>query len=283
MNAVLFVGHGSKKDEGNREVSALTDRLKADVDADICETCFLEFANPTVHEGIDRCVAQGATTVAVIPVMFFSAGHSKLHIPQEIDEAKKRHPGVCFLYGRPVGIHHQLFDLFDQQLKGLGFHDRDERCHSAVLLVGRGSSDPDANSDLYKMARLLSERLNGAVVETSFIGVTYPTVEEGVDRCIRLGAMEVFIMPYFFFTGILMDRMGDKLDAFRKMYPEHRFFMSNYVGFHPAIADILIERVNETFAGRAKLNCDMCEYRLHALEHMDIHHHHDHGHGHVHS
>ena len=54
----------------------------------LIETCFLEFASPNISQGIDRCVKRGATEVIVIPIILLHAGHSKIHIPAEIEDAK---------------------------------------------------------------------------------------------------------------------------------------------------------------------------------------------------
>ncbi|WP_096201124.1 sirohydrochlorin chelatase [Bacillus sp. FJAT-45350] len=277
MKAVLFIGHGSKKQEGNEQILQFIESMKGDLDVPIVESSFLEFATPTIGQGIARCVERGATKVALIPMMFFSAGHSKIHIPEAIDHAKETYPDVEFSYGRPIGVHDKLFEILRSRLLAAGF-DANER-DKGILLVGRGSSDPDANSELYKIGRLLNERLEMTPVELSFIGVTTPTVEEGVERSIKLGGKKLYIVPYFFFTGILMDRMNEKLDSFAKNYPDISFSMTEYFGFHPELKTIFIDRAMEALEGDAKLNCDMCPYRLHALEHMDVHHHHhDHDH-----
>lgn len=282
MDAILFIGHGSKKQEGNEQVVEFVNTLKKDIVGPLVETCFLEFARPTIAEGIARCVEQGATRVALVPMMFFSAGHSKIHIPVEIDHAKEKYPHVQFSYGRPIGVHDKLFEILQSRLETVGF-SKDNNEEKGILLVGRGSSDADANSELYKIGRILSERLEMTNVELSFIGVTTPTVEDGVERSIKLGVKDLYIIPYFFFTGILMDRMEEKLHLFQTKYPELRFRMTEFFGFHPELKTIFLDRAKEALEGEAKLNCDVCSYRLHALEHMDVHHHHhDHDHGHHH-
>lgn len=276
MKAILFVGHGSKKRAGNEQVSQLIKSLKQKLSSYIVEESFLEFAKPTISAGIKACVERGATSIALVPMMFFSAGHAKIHIPHEIDEAKKLYPDVEFTYGKPIAIHEKLFSIFTDRLQEVGFNLEKADDKTAILLVGRGSSDMDANSDLYKIGRLLSEQLNMIHVEISFIGVTAPTVEDGVEKCIKLGAEKIYIVPYFLFTGILMDRMGDKLNRFCEMYPNHTFAITDYFGFHDDLQQIFLDRAIEAVEGNVALNCDLCEYRLHAMEHIDHHHHHDH-------
>ncbi|MED0755824.1 sirohydrochlorin chelatase [Aneurinibacillus thermoaerophilus] len=279
MQAVLFVGHGSRDPQGNEEILRFVDGIKQEIPVPVVETCFLEFAEPDVMQGLDACVVRGATYVAVVPMMLFPAGHSKIHIPAALDIAREKYPHVRFIYGRPIGIHNEVLNVLQSRLTEAGFDVEEEAEDTAILIIGRGSSDPDANSDVFKLSRLLWERLHVRWVETCFIGVTRPSVEEGIDRCLKLGAKKVVLIPYLLFTGILMKRMEDKLEHFRSQYSDREFLMTEYIGFHPGLRHIFCERAEEALQDEVKMNCDTCQYRLFALEHMDLHHDHDHDHG----
>lgn len=286
MDAVLFVGHGSKDPEGNEEVRQFVASLAPELDVPIIETCFLEFARPDMLQGLNTCVARGATRVAVIPIILFSAGHAKIHIPSAIDEAKELHPHVQFIYGRPIGIHEEVINILSTRMAEAGFASGEDHDDLAVLVIGRGSSDPDANSDIYKMSRLFWERYRARWVETAFMGVTYPLYDEGVERCLKLGAKRIVLLPYFLFTGVLIKRMSEQLEKFRQQYPEAQFELAEYFGFHPLLKKVIKDRIEEALHGEVKLNCDTCQYRLAAMEHIGHHHHHhhddEHSHGHHH-
>lgn len=286
MDAVLFVGHGSKDPEGNEEVRQFVASLAPELDVPIIETCFLEFARPDMLQGLNTCVARGATRVAVIPIILFSAGHAKIHIPAAIDEAKELHPHVQFIYGRPIGIHEEVINILSTRMAEAGFASGEDHDDLAVLVIGRGSSDADANSDIYKMSRLFWERYKARWVETAFMGVTYPLYDEGVERCLKLGAKRIVLLPYFLFTGVLIKRMSEQLEKFRQQYPEAQFELAEYFGFHPLLKKVIKDRIEEALHGEVKLNCDTCQYRLAAMEHIGHHHHHhhddEHGHGHHH-
>ncbi|PZD96136.1 sirohydrochlorin chelatase [Paenibacillus sambharensis] len=292
MEAVLFVGHGSKDSAGNNEVRAIIEAIRGRLDVPIVETCFLEFEPPGLISGMEACVRQGATRVGVVPIMLFTAGHAKIHIPAAIDDMKLKYPDVVFEYGRPIGVHELVLTILQERMneggyarqgeQSLGGADGRSRSDVAVLVIGRGSSDPDANSDLFKMSRLLWERLDVKLVETAFIGVTAPLMDEGVERCLKLGAKHVYVLPYFLFTGVLIKRMEQFVEDLRVQYPEHAFTLAPYFGFHPMLQEVLRERAIEALRGEAKMNCATCQYRLAAMEHIDHHHHHDHEHGHDH-
>ncbi|WP_139488619.1 sirohydrochlorin chelatase [Brevibacillus dissolubilis] len=294
MEAILFVGHGSREQAGNEQLVAFTQQveeiLRGQSDVPIYETCFLELTTPTIATGIRRCVERGATRVALVPLMLFSAGHAKIHIPHEIDEAKEKYPHVTFTYGRPFGVHEKMMEIVQDRLSAVQAEVAAASAENAtdiakeetaILLVGRGSSDPDANSDMYKIGRLLWESAGVAEVELAFMGVTRPTLEEGLERSLRGGMKKVIVMPYLLFTGVLMNRLRDAIEAFREKHPGVAVEMTEFLGFHEQLAHLTAERAMEALEGRAVGNCDMCVFRKMApVDHH--HHHHDHDHDHHH-
>ena len=286
--AILLVGHGSRDPEGNEELLAFAGRVREQLAGEypVVETCFLEFAKPNIAQGIANCISGGATQVTVVPIILFGAGHSKLHIPHEIDEARERYPDVAFAYGKPIGVHPLTLEILAARLREAGYawEAGQERSEDAILIVGRGSSDPDANSDLMKVSRLLWERVPVRYVETCYIGVTQPDFAEGMRRCVSLGAKRVYVLPYFLFTGVLIKRMETMLLAFSGQYPEVPMQLAGYFGFHDALIEILRDRVEEAARGEVKMNCENCQFRLAAMEghHHDHDHDHDHDHEHEH-
>ncbi|WP_019241189.1 MULTISPECIES: sirohydrochlorin chelatase [Bacillus] len=283
MKAVLFVGHGSQLKEGNQEVSAFVEKMLPTMDGNlIVETCFLEFETPNIPQGIAACVNRGATDIHVIPIILLPAGHSKIHIPAAIDEAKEKYPNVNFTYGRPIGVHEQILEILTSRLQEAGLDINVNHEETAILLIARGGSDPDANSDFYKISRLLWEKLDVKYIENAFMGVTSPSVDEGIERCLKLGAKKIIMLPYFLFTGVLMERMADWKDIYEKQYPECEFVLAEYFGYDPKLQIILQDRVAEALQGTVKMNCDTCKYRIDAMEFVDHHHHHDHSHHHHH-
>ncbi|WP_397538573.1 sirohydrochlorin chelatase [Rummeliibacillus pycnus] len=281
MKAILFVGHGSRLEAGNEEVTKFVEQLKPTLDQDLLvESCFLEFAAPDIAQGIDTCVAKGATEIHVVPIILLQAGHSKIHIPAAIDEGKVKYPNVNIVYARPLGVHEGIFDILKERLSETGYVKEEKNEDTAILLIGRGGSDVDANSDFYKISRMLWEQLDVLTVECAFMGVTYPTVDEGIERCVKLGAKKIIMLPYFLFTGILMERMQEMREGYASKYTEVEVKLANYFGYHTALKTVLKDRIAESLQGEVKMNCDTCQYRLNAAEFVEHHHHHDHDHEH---
>jgi sirohydrochlorin cobaltochelatase len=303
--ALFLAGHGSRDPEGTQGFLKLVDLMRALAPQRIIECGFLEFARPVITEGIDRCVARGARTIAVLPGMLMAAGHAKNDIPSEIHEAQSRHPEVQFHYGRHLHLHAKIVELCRIRLEEAEHAARAvPRKETVLLVVGRGSSDPDANSDISKLARMLAEGMGYAWSAACFIGVTTPLLPEALERCRRLGFARVLVFPFFLFTGVLEKRIRQQTLEFAQQHPETDFLCAGYLDAHPLLCETLAERAEEAIHGSPNMNCELCKYRVRLPgfeqavgqpqvgHHHHVrgigqdgehhHHHHDHGHEHEH-
>jgi sirohydrochlorin cobaltochelatase len=261
--ALLLAGHGSRDPEGTREFLRLVDVLRAHDPERIIECGFLEFAKPVITEGIERCVARGAHTVAVLPGMLMAAGHAKNDIPSEIHEARRRYPDVRFHYGRHLHLHSKIIELCWLRLAEadtMGGHV--DRKNTLLLVVGRGSSDPDANSDVCKLARMLGEGMGYGWSAACYIGVTSPLLNDALERCRRMGFPRVLVFPFFLFTGVLEKRIRKQTMEFAQRYPETEFLCARYLDAHPLLYEAFLERAEEAIHGSPNMNCELCKYRV---------------------
>jgi sirohydrochlorin cobaltochelatase len=261
-DVILLVGHGSREQPGNDEFLAFCETVRPHLGPERVETCFIELAEPLVPESLDRCVALGARRVIVLPVILLAAGHVKVELPHELDEAKARHPGVEFLYGRHIGLDPLVIEVMSQRLAAVEAESAWAAEETAVLVVGRGSSDPDANSELYKLSRLIWESRRYPWVEVCFIGVTGPTLPEGLARCRTLGARRIIVLPYFLFTGVLIPRIHRLVGEFVSAHPGVEARFADYLNGHPKLYRVMQDRKREAMRGEARMNCALCKYRV---------------------
>jgi len=108
--AVLFVSHGSTSAQAVDEAHCTTQSLKQKIP--LVEAAFLEINQPSIAEGIDRCVEQGASEIVVLLNFLNSGKHVLEDIPQIIKDAKKKHPQISIKVSEPVGQHPQIENLF---------------------------------------------------------------------------------------------------------------------------------------------------------------------------
>jgi sirohydrochlorin cobaltochelatase len=244
---------------------------------------------------VAELVEGGAHRFAAVPLVLVSAGHAKGDIPAALAREEQRHPGTSYAYGRPLGPHPGLLAVLERRLdEVVGLAERED---TTVLLVGRGSTDPDANAEVCKVARLLWEGRGFAGVETAFVSLAAPDVPSGLDRCAKLGAKRVVVLPYFLFTGILPERVRQQAEGWGAAHPEVELRQADVIGPEPELAELVMERYRETLKGDLRMNCDTCMYRIKLPgfedrvgspqqphhhpddpSHSHGHHHHDHAH-----
>lgn len=117
LTAVLLIAHGSREPAANADLHALADRLAATGEYPIVVACFLELAEPDIPAGGERCVAEGARRVLMVPY-FLSAGvHLRRDLTAARDDLQARHPGVEFRLGLPLGPHPLLDSLVAARIR----------------------------------------------------------------------------------------------------------------------------------------------------------------------
>jgi sirohydrochlorin cobaltochelatase len=258
--ALMIVGHGSRDPRGAREFHDLVDLVRRRNPSLTIEGGFIELSRPPISECVYRLAESGARNVAAVPLMLLAAGHAKDDIPATLVREKMAHPEMSFSYGRALGIRPELLELVDERISAVVLEE--EKKETAVLIVGRGSSDPDANSDLCKIARLYYEGSPYPVVESAYVSMTPPDVAEGLDRCLRLGVKRVILFSYFLFTGVLEERIRGQSEAFAEANPGVEVRYAGYFGPDKRVADLVVERYTEAVGGDIRMNCDVCVHRV---------------------
>nr|WP_202469082.1 sirohydrochlorin chelatase [Streptomyces sp. SID2888] len=301
---MLVAGHGTRDEAGAEAFRDFVRELGRRHPELPVAGGFIELSPPPLGEAVAELVERGVRRFAAVPLMLVSAGHAKGDIPAALAREKERHPGISYAYGRPLGPHPALLRVLERRLdEALGAAGPDgtpvDRSEVTVLLVGRGSTDPDANAEVHRAARLLWEGRGYAGVETAFVSLAAPDVPSGLDRCARLGARRIVVLPYFLFTGILPERVRRQTEDWAAAHPETEVRSAEVIGPEPELLDLVMERYEEAVKGDLRMNCDSCVYRI-ALPgfedkvglpqqphfHPDDDDHHGHGHhhgGHAHS
>jgi sirohydrochlorin cobaltochelatase len=292
--AFLVVGHGSRDPRGAREFHELVGLVRERNPGLAVEGGFIELSRPPIGECVNRLAEGGARNVAAVPLMLLAAGHAKDDIPATLVREGIEHPEMEFRYGRALGVRPELLELMEERISSVVPDEK--KPETAVLVVGRGSSDPDANSDIAKITRLFYEGRPYPMVESAFISMTPPGVGEGLDRLRRLGAKRVVVFSYFLFTGVLEERIRDEAEGFATENPDVDVRYAGYFGPDGRVADLLVERYAEAVEGDIRMNCDVCVHRVAlpgfeekvgapATPHYhpdEPGHNHDHSHGHHH-
>ncbi|MEU8390252.1 uroporphyrinogen-III C-methyltransferase [Micromonospora sp. NPDC048842] len=318
MTGLVIVGHGTRSAAGVEQFAALVERVRDRGDIGDVEGGFIELSRPPLTDAVGALVARGHRALVALPLVLTGAGHGKGDIPAAMAREQQRHPGLSYRYGRPLGPHPLLHEALEQRidaalagadradtLAGAGRADTElsgaDRADTWVALIGRGSTDPDANAEVAKVARLLWEGRGYAGVEPGFISLAQPSVPAVLERLRRLGARRIVVAPYFLFAGVLPDRIVAQSAEFAAAHPDLDVRVAEVIGDCDALADLVLERYAEALGGDIRMNCDTCAYRVlmpgfadkvgrpqrphdHPDDPVGHHHHghdhHDHGHAH---
>ncbi len=291
---VLICGHGSRNRLAVAEFAQLAEALRELVPEVPVAHGYLEFARPILREGLDSLRAQGVKRVLAVPAMLFAAGHAKNDIPSVLNTYAAE-TGLRIDYGRELGVDLKMIQAAGARIReALAAADRasPEGAGAAVgpaqagaitaeprpargpavplhdsllVVVGRGSSDPDANSNVSKVTRMLVEGLGFGWGETVYSGVTFPLVEPGLRHAVRLGFRRIVVFPYFLFSGVLVSRIRQHTALVAADHPELDFIDASYLGDHPLVVETFRERLEEVLRGDTQMNCSLCKYRAQVL------------------
>ncbi|MCL9970488.1 sirohydrochlorin chelatase [Anoxybacillus kestanbolensis] len=203
MKAVLYICHGSRSKEGQKEAIAFVERLSSSVSIPIQHVCFLELCEPDIVTGVERCVRDGATTILAIPLLLLAANHAKHDIPYELEKAKKMFPSVTITYGKPFGVQHDIISALSSMIQHA----------DAIMLVGRGSSDTEAQADFQQIAYLLQNETN-IPVYPCYLAAASPSFSDVVTSLSKTANHKrVAVVPYILFFGQLLDYIHKTLQA----------------------------------------------------------------------
>jgi sirohydrochlorin cobaltochelatase len=298
----MVCGHGSRDVDAVEEFQRLVRGLARRLPQHPLESGFLEFARPILREGLDRLRRRGVDHVLAVPGMLFAAGHVKNDVPSVLNAYAAEH-GIRIEFGRDLGIDPKLLaaarDRIEAALAALDDRPRED---TLLAVVGRGTSDPDANGNVAKVARMLWEGMGFGWAEVGYSGVAYPRVDALLERAARLGFRRIVVFPYFLFTGVLVRRIYAQTDEVAARHSAIEFVKAGYLNDHPLVLDTFLERIQGITAGDVKMNCLLCKYREQIVGHEAAvgapqqghhhhvegigtdasHHHHDHGRHHHH-
>ncbi|WP_408009307.1 sirohydrochlorin chelatase [Pseudalkalibacillus sp. A8] len=240
MKSVLYVCHGSRMGDGCQQAIDLIEEIQENVPVPIQEISFLELAEPTIETGFAHCIEKGATEVAVVPVFLLAARHVKNDIPKKLEVLKKRNPRVSVSFGKVFGIHERIIDILLERVSGKMM----TRMGSApVLIVGRGSSDPDMISTFAEIVSLFRNRTHYRDVKPCFLAAAEPGLKKSLYETLDKEGDSIIVIPYLLFTGVLIREMKTMID---KITSEKDIILCDCLGFHPYLKEVLIDRVNET-------------------------------------
>ena len=103
--ALVLFAHGARDPRWAEPFEAVAKRIRAAAPQLPVVLAYLELTAPTLAEAIDKVVADGATTVDVVPLFLGTGGHLRQDLPPLVDALRSAHPDVAIRLHAAIGEH----------------------------------------------------------------------------------------------------------------------------------------------------------------------------------
>ncbi|MEV7011334.1 sirohydrochlorin chelatase [Streptosporangium sp. NPDC051022] len=268
---LLLIGQGSHEDNESVEFGRFIHRLRCRLDQTAADVSggYITKARPRLRDSVASLVARGHHRMVALPLSLAGDMRIGADIPAAMAREQERHPMLTCDYGRPLGSDPRILALLAERLADAAaevaslrlvpaavssFDDEPERIEigeTAVVLVGDGSTSPAMNADVHRVSRLFWETHahEYMTVETAFTSLTPPGVPGGIERCRRLGAKRVIVVPYLLFAGGVLDRIWAQAMAYAAGHPDLDVRCADVIGDCEGLADVVVERYEEALSG----------------------------------
>jgi sirohydrochlorin cobaltochelatase len=243
---LLLVAHGTRDELGLAEIRILAAKVAAELAPRPVEIGFIELAEPTIGGAFDRLVERDVQNVRVVPLLLFAAGHAKADLPQANRHAAEAHKKVSITVAEPFGVNRRICSLsqrrFEEALSGRPGIAAEQ---TYWLLVGRGTSDPQAIAEFGRFAGHQAQRLNLPQFGCSFVAAAQPTIEAGLRRAVETavtGVKRIVVQPHLLFRGAVLDEVHAAVVHWQAKCPSVDWVTCAHLGPEQELVDAVVER-----------------------------------------
>ncbi len=245
-HALLLVGHGTRDTRGQREFAETASGVAKRLPGIPVAHGFLELATPTIGEALGKLARNGIKGLTIAPMLLVDAGHAKRDIPRAVALAAEPFRELTYRVSRPYGCHESILELsarrFDEALAEL---PKRKAADTALVIVGRGSRDPETPGEMRYFGELRQERVGVGAVRIGFLAMAEPSLGDALSEAGASGARRVVVQPHLLFHGELVARISSEVDRCRSLYPKIEWVVTQHLGPHELLVDATIERANQ--------------------------------------
>ena len=179
---IVIAGHGSRDPQGVAEFESFMSLLKSRAGDKRIDFGYLEFCEPTIDQAVHDSIASGTKKLVMVPALLTAATHAKNDMPAELMAMRQKYPDVEIAFGSAMDLHPLLLKLCQERIveaeaQSTQIVNRGETC---LVVVGRGTSDSDANSEISKLSRMLEEGMRFGTSFVCYAGTAEPLIANGL-------------------------------------------------------------------------------------------------------
>ena len=272
--AILVVGHGTRNPSGASQLLDLVGQMQVKMPAAKVFGCFLELAEPTIDQAMERLHSQGIKKTLVVPVLLFTAAHALQDIPDAVSAAAGRFGIEVIGQSGSLGTHDSVVALSQVRSAEVIALETGQpcpesacarvRCESGqcegrfaemgrigLAMVGRGTSDLQAIAHMRRLTELKVPQLSVVCFQTGFFAGGKPDVDGLLAEAATWQCDTVLVQPHLLFEGELIETLRRKVLACRSRFPSKQWYVSRTLGADPKLADIFLELAQEQLLAHA--------------------------------
>lgn len=262
-SGVLLIGHGTREASGNTAFLEIVDQVRRILPDMPVEGAFLEFAQPTIAEGIVRLVWEGAMHIAVVPMFLSALGHTTDDIPEAVAKAAgqfyegsgfrvrgsemvlERYENVKISLKPHVGAHQCVVELsalrFRESLEGKKEIPAEE---TLLILAAHGSTEPEAIDELAAFAARRIQLTPVGRVEPCFAVLGQPQLADVIKKSVSLPYKRIVVQPHLLLKGRYHDKLCNQVETLRRDYPDIDWIVTEPLGPDRLLAQAVVEMLN---------------------------------------
>lgn len=113
MKSLLLVAHGSRRQASNSEVTAIAQLLRKRVEGHyrLTECAFLELAEPSIPEGIEKLIEAGSNEIVILPYFLSAGRHIQEDVPGIVHSVQDKYPNIKMTIAPYLGEDDKVVDL----------------------------------------------------------------------------------------------------------------------------------------------------------------------------
>ena len=253
---LLVVGHGTADRVGAAESVAVAHRVASRLVGVPVELGFLEVIEPAIGRAVDRLAARGCRQIVAAPLLLFRAGHARRDVPEALAAAAQA-SAVSVVQADPLGVHPAIVALSRLRRRAalLG-RPAVAPAETALVMVGRGASDPTSASQL----EAFTDRTLGDVdarpahVGQGFVAVAKPRLADALAAAAVITRVRrVIVQPHLLFRGHVEREVIAAVDRARLEWPEMEWVVVDRLGAVESVAEAIVDRAWEAWRGPARV------------------------------
>lgn len=241
---LVVVGHGTADPGGAAETRATAGLAAGLLPGVPVGIGFLEIASPSIETAVARLAGRGCRELVAAPLLLFAAGHARRDIPEALAAAAGR-AGLAVRQAEPLGCGAGIVALSarrrDEAIAGRPVVAPDR---TALVMIGRGSSDPTAAEQLGGFAALSAAagRVPVGRVSIGFAAAARPGLDEALAAAAdpALGARRIVVQPHLLFRGHVLDQVRAALERWRTTRSDVEWVEVERLGADRAVAEALV-------------------------------------------